>query len=67
MTNYENVTQSPKVLSDFLSSLPIIEGPWNKSFQKTFCSACKKEDCEKCPNEEQRNNPEWWLQLEVTK
>lgn len=67
MTEFERVTESKKSLSDFLSSLSIIEGPWDEAFQKIYCPLCGNADCDKCPHEEQRNNPEWWLSLEVMK
>ena len=49
----------------FLRSLPIIEAPWDTEFQKRYCSGCAAENCDACPNERFRNNPEWWLSLEA--
>lgn len=66
MTEFERITKSGKTLSEFLSSLPILEGPWDKAFHKTFCKNCPSENCdENCPHEDKRNNPEWWLSLEA--
>lgn len=67
MTNFERVTATPKALSDFLSSLPIIEGPWDEEFEKRYCAECPLRDCDNCPCEYYRNNYEWWLALEAGK
>lgn len=67
MTEFERVTESPDTLGEFLRSLPILEGPWDKAFQERYCAGCAAEDCENCPHEAQRNNPGWWLTLEVQK
>lgn len=65
-TNFANLTQSPEVLGAFLSSLPVLEGPWDEEFHRRYCDGCTRADCdggEGCPNSEQRNNPLWWLKL----
>ena len=65
-TNFANLTQSPEVLGAFLSSLPILEGPWDEEFHRRYCDGCTRTDCdggEGCPHSEQRNNPLWWLKL----
>lgn len=68
MTKFEEITKSPEVLGAFLRSLPIIEGPWDEEFQRQFCSGCGKVSCDdgsRCPNEEKRDNPGWWLTLKT--
>ncbi len=69
MNNFEKITVSAGVLSDFLRVLPVIEGPWDKEFQKRFCQNCRasgQESCNNyCPDADKRNNPEWWLSLEA--
>lgn len=41
------------------------KAPWDTEFQKRYCSGCVAENCDACPNERFRNNPEWWLSLEA--
>ena len=67
MTNFEKSTASPETLGDFLGSLPIAEGPWDERFHREFCDKCPSENCdaENCPHNEERNDPLWWLKLEV--
>lgn len=65
MTVFERITQSPEVLGEFLACLSVIEGPWDDRFHEQFCDGCAAENCDKCPNEAQRNNPGWWLTLEA--
>ena len=36
MTNFEKITQSPEALGEFLSSLPMLEGPWDEEFQRNY-------------------------------
>ena len=65
-TNFANLTQSPEALGAFLSSLPVLEGPWDEEFHRRYCNGCTRTDCdggEGCPHSEQRNNPLWWLKL----
>ena len=64
-TNFEAITAGAQGLGRFLRSLPIIEAPWDTEFQKRYCSGCAAENCDACPNERFRNNPEWWLSLEA--
>ena len=64
-TNFEAITAGAQELGRFLRSLPIIEAPWDMEFQKRYCSGCGAENCDACPNECFRNNPEWWLSLEA--
>lgn len=35
----------------------------NAAFQERFCVECGADSCDDCPNEQFRNNPEWWLSL----
>ena len=65
MTKFEELTKSPKVLAIFLRALPVLEAPWDTEFQKKFCAECAATDCDTCPNEEYRNNPDWWLAQET--
>ena len=64
-TNFGAIATDAQGLGRFLRSLPIIEAPWDMEFQKRYCSGCAAEDCDVCPNERFRNNPEWWLSLEA--
>ncbi len=67
MTNFEKVTKSREAFSDFLSSLSVIEGPWDEEFHKRFCHDCTADNCdaENCPHNAERSNPNWWLNLEA--
>lgn len=68
MTVFEKLTESPEVLGAFLQSLPCLEGPWDAEFQERFCSECGKATCDPaCEFERFRNNPGWWLTLDVEK
>ena len=67
MNNFEKLTKGPDALGAFLRTLPVLEGPWDTEFHDRFCAGCAAENCDTCPNEEFRNNPEWWLTLEVGK
>ena len=68
MNNFERITASPEALGDFLASLPVLQGPWDDAFHRTFCDDCPVEDCdaEGCPHQTERNNPTWWLKLAHT-
>lgn len=63
MNNYERYAGTPDRLSDFLASLPTLDGPWNDAFRKKHCNGCKIEDCAECPNGniEKRNIDEWLI------
>ncbi len=66
MSNFEKVAASPGTLGAFLVSLPIATGPWDESIHQMFCNSCKqdkRQDCgtPRCPHEDKRNNPTWWL------
>lgn len=63
MNNFERITASPEVLADFLAALPVLSGPWDDDFHRTFCDSCPAENCdaENCPHQAERNNPAWWL------
>lgn len=64
-TIFEELTQSPETLGNFLDSIPVLEAPWDKAFQERFCAMCKAKNCdaENCEHMEERNNPHWWLAL----
>lgn len=65
MTNFEKITASPEALGEFLASLPVATGPWDKEFHRAFCDSCERENCDgkRCPHQDKRNNPLWWLML----
>lgn len=63
VTAFDAITKDKPTLAGFLRSLPVIEAPWDAAFQKRYCSSCTAENCDDCPNEQFRNNPEWWLSL----
>ena len=62
MDNFEKITQSREALGEFLSSLPVVHGPWDTAFQSEFCARCTGENCDGCAPAE-RNSPFWWLGL----
>ncbi len=65
MTNFEKITASPEAMGEFLDSLPVATGPWDKEFHRMFCDSCERENCDgkRCPHNAERNNPLWWLKL----
>lgn len=65
MTNFEKITASPEALGEFLASLPVATGPWDEEFHRAFCDSCERENCDegRCPHQDKRNNPLWWLML----
>lgn len=67
MTQFEKITASPEALGAFLASLPVLQGPWDDDFQRTFCANCEAENCdaENCHHPAERDNPTWWLGQEV--
>lgn len=65
MRIYDKLIESPATLGEFLKSLPVLDAPWDQAFQEKFCAGCSNENCNDCPNEEYRNNPEWWLKQET--
>lgn len=68
MTNFEKITQSPETLDEFLSSLSVPEGPWDKEFQRNYCAGCGRVNCnngKNCYHKEQQHSPIWWLGLEA--
>ena len=68
MTNYERITESADALADFLESLPVLDGPWDRDFQQRYCIECEVSDCgctDDCPHQKERNNPGWWLTQEA--
>lgn len=64
-TVFETIAKDLPTLAGFLRSLPVLEAPWDDAFHKRYCAGCGKQDCDVCPNEEFRNNPEWWLSLKA--
>lgn len=62
-TVFEAITRDKPTLAGFLRSLPVLEAPWDSEFHKRYCHSCGAENCDACPNEQFRNNPEWWLSL----
>ncbi len=64
-TNFEAVTANVQVLGQFLRALPVLEAPWDTEFQKRYCKKCLSPNCDYCPYERFRNNPEWWLSLKA--
>lgn len=65
MDNFEKITQSRAALGAFLSSLPVLSAPWDDEFHIRICEMCSAANCDACPHEAERNNPEWWLGLET--
>ena len=65
MTNFEKITASPEALGEFLASLPVATGPWDEEFHQAFCDSCERENCDegRCPHQDKRYNPLWWLML----
>lgn len=64
-TNFDAITADAQELGRFLRSIPILDAPWDDEFHKRYCNGCGAENCDTCPNERFRNNPEWWLSLEA--
>jgi hypothetical protein len=67
VTQFEKIAESRETLAAFLAALPVIDGQGRKEFQARFCADCLYLGCDVCPHEEFRNNPGWWLTLEVGK
>ena len=71
MKNFEKITASPEALARFLEGLDAVGAPWETEFHRTFCEKCEAEtrspycDAENCPHDEMRDNPLWWLGLDV--
>ena len=66
-TYFKQITASPEALAAFLASIPALETPWDKVFQRTYCAVCSAENCDAggCPHQAQRNSPAWFLAQEV--
>lgn len=65
-TVFEQLMASPAALGAMLRELGAVNTPWDAAFQARFCDGCPYENCPRvCPHQEERNNPEWWLGLEV--
>ena len=67
MTQFDRITATPEILGDFLGTLPVPQGPWDDAFQRRFCADCEADNCdaENCHHQVERNNPTWWLKMEV--
>ena len=67
MSNFEKLAASPEALGAFLESLTVINSPWEREFQRTFCAECKRPDCDgtPCIHKDKRDNPLWWLTREA--
>lgn len=69
--NFEKITASPEALANFLDGLDAVGAPWETEFHRTFCEKCEAEtrspycDAENCPHDEMRDDPLWWLGLDV--
>ena len=70
-TYFDRITASPEALAEFLTAVPVIDGPWDTLFQRVFCENCPAQDCEytgeweHCPHQEERNSPAWFLAQEI--
>lgn len=64
-TVFDHLTASPAAMGAFLRTIPVLTGPWDAAFHRRFCDNCPAENCDACPNEAERDNPEWWLGLEM--
>jgi len=62
---FEHITRSPEALAAVLDTIQAPETPWDQAFRERYCRKCDLANCEPCPHEEHRNNPAWWLGLEV--
>lgn len=65
VTYFEKITASQEALAAFLSSIQVIDGPWDFLFQATFCTKCRAPGCNSCPHEAERRNPAWFLGQKV--
>ena len=64
-TYFDQITASPEALAEFLASIRTLDAPWDEVFQQKFCTRCRASGCDKCPHQEQRNSPAWFLAQEV--
>ena len=64
-TVFDALTADAATLGKFLRSLPVLDAPWDAEFQEKYCSKCKSADCDSCTHTEERNNPDWWLALDI--
>ncbi len=64
-TVFDALTVDAATLGIFLRRLPVLDAPWDAEFQKRYCKKCVKVDCDACIYTEERNNPDWWLALDV--
>lgn len=67
MNNFERITASPEALGEFLDALPVLSGPWDDAFHRTFCDKCAAADCDgdSCKHQAERNSAMWWLNQET--
>ena len=61
ITNFDSITESPERLTEFLCSLPVIEGPWDEYFHKKYCKQCDLEECTQCKHGDQKERIAEWL------
>lgn len=66
-TYFDQITASREALAEFLTSIPALDTPWDKVFQRTYCADCSAENCdaENCPHQAERISPAWFLAKEV--
>ena len=64
-TYFDQITASPEAMAEFLASIRTLDAPWDEVFQQKFCTRCRASGCDKCPHQEQRNSPAWFLAQEV--
>ena len=64
-TYFDQITASPEALAAFLTSIQVLDGPWDHLFQEKFCTKCRAPGCHRCPHQAERNSPAWFLAQEV--
>lgn len=65
ITYFDQITASREAMAEFLASIPALDTPWDKAFQRKFCTRCRASGCDRCPHQAQRNNPAWFLEQEA--
>lgn len=64
-TVFNALTVDAGTLGKFLRSLPTLDAPWDTEFQKRYCGSCIVTNCDECIHDKERNNPDWWLGLDM--